>query len=102
MIGFFRRLWGALTGYVDLAGRLDDVEDELERIRGRMREHELEWTNEVDKLTKLYQRQTARLRSATESLEASQPALTDVRAARAARKAAILARRGVNGSNTGS
>lgn len=98
MFGFLRRVWRSFWHYWDLASRLDDVEAAQERLEARVREHELAWTSEVDKLSKLNQRATQRLVSATAALAETQPTVTDVRASREARKAEILARRkGLNG-----
>lgn len=92
-MAYLRRVFRAFWGYFDLATRVAELEGTVERLEARMREHELEWTNDLDKLTKLYQRQVARARAAADAIEQETPSPTDARLSRLARKQAILNRR---------
>lgn len=86
-------LWTSLRDAGRLIAKFRDVEERQASLERLVRAHELEWLDAHDKLLKLYQRQTARIRAGTEALAEEQPSVTDVRAAREQRKAELRRRR---------
>jgi len=95
---WIRRVLAGFGKFFELEGRLQDVEDDLERFRAQMIEQELEWISQVDKLTALHRRASKRIQDGTQALAEAMPSMTDLRASRAARKAALRAGRLVGGS----
>lgn len=94
MLRLIRGLWRTFRSVLDHSLRLTDLEAEMERLRELVEAHELAWTEQYDKLVRLYQRNTARLRSAAAALEEqTPPSVTDIRAQRALRKAELRQRR---------
>lgn len=100
MITWVRRVLAGFGKFFELEGRLQDVEDDLERFRAQMVDHELEWVSQVDKLTALHRRASKRIQDGTQAMAEAMPTLTDLRASRAARKAALRGRSG-NGGTSG-
>ncbi len=86
MIGWFRRVWRGFSGYVELIGRMDELEEEIRRHRRRVDELELEWTNDLEQVRRMYQRQSKRIADGVVAITDAAPSVTDNRAARAVRK----------------
>lgn len=94
MFRFFRGVLAGFRGYVDLATRLEDLEDGFRRLRDRVEENEIVWHDEVDKLTSIHKRAVKRIQDGTQALLESSPTIGDMQLSRAARKAALRQRSG--------
>jgi len=92
MLTWLRRVLAGFSKFFELEGRLQDVEDDLERFRARMTENELEWISQVDKLTAMHRRASKRIQDGTQAMVEAMPTTTDIRANRALRKAALRER----------
>lgn len=92
MITWIRRVFAGFGKFLELEGRLEDVEDDLERFRAQMTEQELEWISQVDKLTAMHRRASKRIQDGTQAMAEAMPTTTDIRASRALRKAALRER----------
>lgn len=75
MIAWFRRVLASFLGWFDLVARVE----ELER---RFRDIELDWIDQVDKLTKLQKRANKRAQDAATSMEEQYPTAAEVRLTR--------------------
>jgi len=92
MVTWVRRVLAGFGKFFELEGRLQDVEDDLERFRAQIVEHELEWLSQVDKLAAMHRRASKRIQDGTQAMAEALPTTTDLRAARALRKAALRER----------
>lgn len=95
MFAWIRRVFVGIGRYLDLVSRIEEVERELERIRGDMQEYQLEWGNQVDKLTSMHKRATKRMHDEARVV-GEIPQMDDVGLTREQRKQALRNRAKTN------
>ena len=86
MFAWFRRVFASIFGWFDLVARVEQLEDDFRDI-------ELDWIDQVDKLTKLHRRAVKRVADGTAALAEEAPTITDVRANRRQRLIELRNRR---------
>lgn len=90
---WFRGVLAGIVRWFELAARLGDLEDEVERLRAQVVEHQLEWISQVDKLAKLHRRAYKRDQDQVAALSEANLSVTDIRLQRAQRRAELRERR---------
>lgn len=97
MVRWFRRVLAGFGQHFELLGRIEELEFQIQRLEAIVRANELEWCNEVDKVTAISKRLAKRIQDGTAAMAEATPSITDMRAQRAARKVQLRARRAQQG-----